>query len=207
MTHFWGFFQTNKCCVSFQEKLLGRKMLFCSCEIRPDKLVEKLSDIHGLEQEYEIWAIGKFWGDVFVTLIMVFYNWSINCCELAELVPDICKFFLSFTQKTFERTHTILKNLFFHQKKNCEITKDGKTISQKGFNNKRKEYCSIFSVSEIKIETCLVMHHIPYASQECFLTLCIMPCGRWTYSLLLWPLKFTAFSLATHFQPFFWSGN
>lgn len=29
-------------------------MLFCSCEIRPDEFVEKLSDIHALEQEYEI---------------------------------------------------------------------------------------------------------------------------------------------------------
>lgn len=55
-----GFFQTNKYCVSFQERLLGRKMLFCSCEIRPAEHVEKLSDIHALEQEYEIWAIGKF---------------------------------------------------------------------------------------------------------------------------------------------------
>lgn len=118
MTHFWGFFfQTDKYCVSFQEKLLGGKMLFCSCEIRPDEFAEKLSDIHALEQEYEIWAIGKCWGDFFVTLIMVFYNWSINCSELPELVPDICKILLSFTQKMFERTHTTQKNLSFHQKK------------------------------------------------------------------------------------------
>lgn len=92
-------------------------MLFCSCEIRPDEHVEKLSDIHALEQEYEIWAIGKFWGDYFVTLIMVFYNWSINCYELLELVPDICNFFLSFTlKKMFERTHTMKKNLLSPEK-------------------------------------------------------------------------------------------
>lgn len=130
------------------------------------------------------WGYREVLRSSFATLIVVFYNWSINCFKFPELVPDTCKVYLSFTQtkknvwkntNNFKKILSLLGNKNMYKISSLKIVKHSAT---KDLITKGKSSVSLFFIFTIKMETCLVTHHIKCVSRECFLALYAIPCGR-----------------------------